>query len=103
MQRAILIREGHKGRGDDILPESEFTVPLEPEFYNFECFVPGKGDETVSKKGVVFDRDQFEKMKDEYYTIRGWDVSTGLQKRQRLEDIDLKDIAEVMDEKGFLG
>ena len=103
LQRAILIREGHKGREDDILPESEFTVPLEPEFYNFECFVPAKGDETVSKKGVVFDRNQFEKMKDEYYTIRGWDVSTGLQKKQRLEDIDLKNIAEEMDEKGLLG
>ena len=36
----------------------------------------------------------FEKMKDEYYRIRGWDVATGLQTRQKLEELDLKEIEE---------
>jgi len=48
------------------------------------------------------DRDAFEKMKDEYYEIRGWDVSTGLQTRAQLEKLDLEEISHTLEGEGLL-
>jgi hypothetical protein len=33
---------------------------------------------------------------DEYYEWRGWDKRTGLQKRSKLEELGLEDVAEVL-------
>lgn len=41
-------------------------------------------------RGSVLDLDP---MLDEYYDARGWDRKTGLQSRRKLEELDLKDIA----------
>jgi aldehyde:ferredoxin oxidoreductase len=51
---------------------------------------------------MVIDRNEFEKMKDEYYTIRGWDVSTGLQTQTKLEELGLGDIAETLQREELL-
>jgi len=102
MQRANLVRDGHKGRDYDVIDEYNFTVPLKGDFGNTNCIVPGKNGEVFSRKGLVVDRDEFEKMKDEYYEIRGWDVSTGLQKEGRLEELDLNDVADDLKTKGLL-
>ena len=102
LQRAILSREGHKGRQNDTLQESNYEIPLEPNPSNYGCMIPGKDEEIDSLEGAVVDREQFEKMKDEYYDIRGWDVATGLQKKKGLEDLELKDVAEIMDKEGLL-
>jgi aldehyde:ferredoxin oxidoreductase len=51
---------------------------------------------------MTVDRDEFEKMKGEYYGIRGWDVESGLQTRKSLEDLDLKDVADGLEEAGLL-
>ena len=48
------------------------------------------------------DRDEFERMKDEFYQIRGWDVATGLQTKAKLEELGLSDIADVMGREGLL-
>ena len=45
-------------------------------------------------EGEVLDRDKFEAMKDEYYTLRGWDKETGIPTREKLEELDLKDVAD---------
>jgi aldehyde:ferredoxin oxidoreductase len=50
----------------------------------------------------VVERDQFEKMMDEYYTLRGWNVTTGLQTRKTLERLALSDILPEMETKGLL-
>jgi aldehyde:ferredoxin oxidoreductase len=103
LQRAILIREGWRGREDDSLEEFNFTVPLKGDTAgNPDSIVPGPGGETFSRKGMVVDRVQFEGMKDEYYAIRGWDVRTGLQKRARLEELGLGDVACELEEQGLL-
>ncbi|MFH0729762.1 MAG: aldehyde ferredoxin oxidoreductase N-terminal domain-containing protein [Pseudomonadota bacterium] len=94
LQRAILIREGHRGREDDTLPEFHFTTPLETVRENPKCLGPGKNGETISRKGEVVDKQKFEAMKDEYYQLRGWDPKTGLQTRAGLEQLDLKDVAD---------
>ncbi|UCG83684.1 MAG: hypothetical protein JSW38_02405 [Dehalococcoidia bacterium] len=93
LQRAILVREGHKGIEHDRLEEFNFTVPLKGDFGNPDCMVPGKNGELFSRKGMVVERDKFERMKDEYYKLRGWDVATGLQTRKKLKELDLDEVA----------
>jgi aldehyde:ferredoxin oxidoreductase len=96
LQRAILVREGHRGRESDSLPDYDHTVPLplSPN-PNSECVVPGKDGGTVSRVGATLDREEFEKMKDEYYELRGWDIATGLQKKDTLKRLGLDDIIEI--------
>jgi aldehyde:ferredoxin oxidoreductase len=102
IQRAILVREGRKGREYDTIEEFNFTTPLRGDYGNTECLVPGKDGEPLSRKGMVVDRDEFERMKDEFYEIRGWDVATGFQTRAKLEELDLADVADVMEREGYL-
>ena len=97
LQRAILIREGHKGRESDSLPDYDHTVPLPLGLGpNPECMVPGKEGEIISRVGAVIDRREFENMKDEYYELRGWDAPTGLQKKDTLKRLDLEDIIKTL-------
>ena len=103
LQRAILTREGWRGREGDSLEEFNFTIPLRGDTAgNPDSIVPGNNGETFSRNGMVVDREQFEKMKDEYYEIRGWDVRTGLQKKAGLEELGLGEVASELDEQGLL-
>ncbi|MBW1743306.1 MAG: hypothetical protein JRJ47_07730 [Deltaproteobacteria bacterium] len=104
LQRAILIREGWQGRADDTLDENEFTCPATEieALGNPDALIPGEDGRTMSRKGFVVDRKQFERMKDEFYALRGWDIKTGLQKKITLEALDLPDVARTMEAGGFL-
>jgi aldehyde:ferredoxin oxidoreductase len=102
VQRAILAREGHSGREHDKISEYNFTKPLKFDLHNPELLSPGKGDEVVSKKGAVLDREKFEQLKDEYYALRGWDVDTGLQTRAGLEELGLGDMLEDLERRGLI-
>jgi hypothetical protein len=51
---------------------------------------------------MVVDRDEFEKMKDQYSALRGWDVATGLQTKANMDALDLGDVALALEEKGLL-
>ncbi|MBN2098600.1 MAG: hypothetical protein JW753_03280 [Dehalococcoidia bacterium] len=102
LQRAILVREGHRGRQFDTLPDHFFNLPVQYDQANADCVVPGKGGEVVSRKGAVVDRNEFERMKDEYYQLRGWDVATGLQTGRALDKAGLSDVARDLDKRGLL-
>jgi len=102
LQRAILAREGHRGRQDDALPEFNFTTPLKFDVLNPEMLVPGPGGNPVSRKGMTLDRTEFERMKGEYYQLRGWDVVTGRQTRRKLGELDLADVAADLESGGLL-
>jgi len=104
LYRAILLRDGRKGREDDFLPESQFIEREEPTYdvfgmFNPDLFLPGAGDEIISRKGKALEKDKFEKMKDEYYKLRGWDVSTGLFKKEKVKALSLSEIIEPLKEK----
>lgn len=103
LQRAILVREGHRGRESDVPPGRCFTDPLRFDQVNQECIVPGKDWQPISRRGATLDRESFERMKDEYYQIRGWDVRTGLQTRAALEGLGLRDAADDLEARGLLG
>jgi aldehyde:ferredoxin oxidoreductase len=94
LQRAVLIRQGWKGRTDDTLLPYFFDEPLRKVFYSEECLVPDKDGNFVTRKDVVVERDEFEKMKDEYYNLRGWDVKTGWQTKAELKRLGLDEISD---------
>jgi aldehyde:ferredoxin oxidoreductase len=102
LQRAIHVREGHRGREFDTLDESFHTRPLRTVGLNPDCKAPGKDGETISRKGEVVDRDKFEAMKGEYYELRGWDVATGLQTKSKLKELGLSDIVSDLERRNLI-
>jgi aldehyde:ferredoxin oxidoreductase len=102
LQRAILVREGHKGKEADRLPEFSYAIPLEHTMHNPECLLPGEGGKMITRKGATVDKDQFESMRDEYYRYRGWDVTTGLQTLSKLKQLQLPDVAEELARRGLV-
>jgi len=103
LQRAVLAREGHRGRENDTISDYDFTKPLKFDLHNPQLLSPGKGDKVVSREGAVLDREKFESLKDEYYSLRGWDVATGLQTRAKLEQLGLGDVADDLEQRGLIG
>ena len=56
-----------------------------------------------AQAGKKLDKALFEKMKDEYYSLRGWDLETGYQKESTLKALDMKDIAKDLKKMKKLG
>jgi len=82
IERMFCVREGIS-RQHDTLPERYKKEPL-PDG-------PGKG-ETIN----------IEKMLDEYYTERGWDLKTGIPTIKKLNEIGLNKISESFQTKGLI-
>jgi aldehyde:ferredoxin oxidoreductase len=76
VERAFEVREGLT-RKDDMLPKREFNKNIGGWF-----------------KEVYIDRNEFEKAKDEYYALRGWDIQTAAPTGGTLAALGLDDIAE---------
>jgi aldehyde:ferredoxin oxidoreductase len=102
LQRAALIRQGWGGRSGDILLKHQHEEPIQYLRYNRECKVAGQDAGITSRKGEVVVREEFEKMKDEYYALRGWDASSGLQTRAGLAGLQLEDAADDLEKRGLL-
>jgi aldehyde:ferredoxin oxidoreductase len=102
LQRAILLRQGWGGRKGDRLLDHLHEEPVPNVYFNPECMVPDRNGEAASRKGEVVKRDEFEKMKSEYYQLRGWDVETGLPTKNKLEELQLGDIAGDLQRRGLL-
>jgi aldehyde:ferredoxin oxidoreductase len=52
--------------------------------------------------GASIDHEMWERMLDEYYSLHSWDRETGLQTRQILEELDLKNVADRLETVGLL-
>jgi aldehyde:ferredoxin oxidoreductase len=102
LQRAVLLREGWGGRKGDTLLEHNHEEPLEEVYWSAECLVPGKNGRVDSRKGAVVAKEDFEKLKDDYYQLRGWDVASGLPARAKLEELGLHDLCEPLEQGGLL-
>ena len=83
LERAFNIREGLT-RKDDTLPKRflEETLPDGP----------GKGQKV-----------KLEPMLDEYYQLRGWEKDNGFPTRKKLDELDLKEVADELESMGKLG
>jgi aldehyde:ferredoxin oxidoreductase len=86
LERAIMAREGRRREDDTLTPEwfaqTKDNLPA-----------PGPDGNFVPTTRAI-DRDRFEKLKDAYYIERGWDLKTGVPTRAKLEELDLKDVAD---------
>ncbi len=102
LQRAILLREGHKALDDDKLPDNWHNTPYEGHIVDPDSHVPGKDGEIISRNGATVDWEDFEQMRADYYQLRRWDVATGLQTRKQLTEIGLEDIADDLEQRGLL-
>lgn len=85
VEKAINVRVG-MSRKDDYPPDRFFKEPVKSG--------PGKGE--------ILHKDKFEKMLDEYYELRGWDKETGLPTRRKLDEVDLKEVADELEKYGML-
>jgi aldehyde:ferredoxin oxidoreductase len=77
LAKAFNVREGFT-RADDTLPERLMTEPL-------------KGG---ASKGQLISREDLDKMLDEYYAERGWDLKTGNPTRAKLTELRLEYVAD---------
>lgn len=102
LQRAILVREGWEPGESDNPEAFNFDRPVESSPNNPEMIVPGPGNETRSIKGQVLDKAKYQQMRKEYYTLRGWDPETGLQKTETLERLDMEDIGRELKTQGLV-
>lgn len=102
LQRGILLREGRRPKQDDVVREFNFTHPVETVFMNPDVLVPGQGKEVVSRKGKTLDRKLFEKMRAEFYELRGWNAESGLQKPETLDRMGLSDLLPDLDRIGLV-
>jgi len=80
LERCFNVREGCT-RKDDVLPQRMMEEPI-PD---------------GPSKGMRNSPGELEKMLDEYYSLRGWDKETGKPKRNTLEKLGLKDVADELE------
>lgn len=103
LQRAIQLRQGWGGRQGDRLLDYLHDEPLPSVFFNPDCLVPGREGAIVSRMGAKIDRADFEKLKSEYYELRGWNRETGLPTGPKLRELGLGDVAGDLKTRGLLG
>lgn len=80
VERAFIVREGVR-RKDDYPPEREFTDPLPPGPW-------------PRMPGSVIDREKYDELLTEYYKAHGWDKKDGIPTREKLEELNLNDVAQ---------
>ncbi len=102
LQRAVLLRDGHRALDDDMLPEEWHTIPLEAHVADPDCLAPGADRQPESRKGFLVKKEDFISMRREYYQLRGWDTETGLQTTDAMKKFDLNDITVELDNRGLL-
>ena len=100
LARAIWLREGSIPSPRDRLPDFVHTVPLQGEMLNEACEVPGKDAAVFCRKGMVLGREDYERMLNEYYVLRGWDA-TGLPSAEVLGCLGLGDVARDLTARGL--
>jgi len=91
LQRTIHLQHGWNGRNDDIVMEYYFDEPLKKGevFFSPDGIMPGPNGELLSRLGLTLDRDEYNRMLDEYYQLRGWDKNTGLPTTEKLVELGL--------------
>jgi aldehyde:ferredoxin oxidoreductase len=79
LAKAFNVREGFT-RADDVFPERLMTEPLKQG----------------ASKGQMISKADLDKMLDEYYRERGWDVETGMPTRAKLVELRLGYVADAL-------
>jgi len=98
LRRAVMVKRENRTRNEDTIDDIHFeqqtniatTLPLDFKF--------GFG----IRRGGPLDRARFERLKDGYYKLVGWDVNTGWLTRTKLEELGMKDVADGLARAGKL-
>jgi len=77
LAKAFNVREGFT-RAEDTFPERLMTEPLQ----------------SGASKGQLISKEDLKTMLDEYYTVRGWNLETGIPTREKLIELGLGDVAD---------
>ena len=80
LQKCFNMREGATRKDD------RFPKPLLP----------------LTLGGIVVDETSTDRLMDEYYDERGWDVEKGIPTKKKLMELGLEDVAEELGERGLL-
>jgi len=91
LERAIMAREGRRKK-DDAVADYYFKVP-EEEVAVWEL--------KRTPSPVVL-RGEFEKMRNEYYQLRGAVLETGVPSKKKLQELDLDDVAMELEKLGII-
>jgi len=89
LERALQVRNWGRSRDVD-----EQVIPYFEQIENW-------ANPFVGEK-VGLDRDQFSRLLDEYYTLRGWDLKSGRPTRAKLEELELPDVADDLAGRGLI-
>ena len=85
--------------------EKAFNV-LHAGFDRKDDYPPGRFMEEPVKsgpaQGEVLLKDKWDAMLDEYYQLHGWDKETGWQTKRQLEGLDLKEVADDLEQAGII-
>jgi len=90
--KAINVREGFS-RKDDRFPQRWLEPMLDSD---------GEPIPVTTCEGREVSVETFNKMLDEYYEERGWDINTGIPTKDKLTELGMGDIASDLEAKGFL-
>jgi aldehyde:ferredoxin oxidoreductase len=92
LYKALNARLGFS-RKDDVFPERWFD-PLETS---------DRGTMVLCDYfGTPLTREDCEKLLDDYYDERGWDIKTGIPTYKTLVELDLEDVAKDLKKRGFI-
>ncbi|MEE9192152.1 MAG: aldehyde ferredoxin oxidoreductase family protein [Candidatus Aerophobetes bacterium] len=80
VERAFIVREGAR-RKDDYPPDREFEDPLP----------------SGPMRGSVLDRRKYDALLTRYYIAHGWDKKDGIPTREKLEELELRDVAKALE------
>jgi aldehyde:ferredoxin oxidoreductase len=97
LERAFCAREGMT-REMDALPLRYMDHEIDYTDISFEDLK----DVHYEQRKAVLESSKFEQMKDKYYTLRGWDVATGIPTGETLEKSGLKDVARDLKNRNIL-
>ena len=97
LERAYCTREGMT-REMDSLPKRYMDREITYTNVNFEDLNNVHYEQCSS----VLETSKFERMKDKYYALRGWDIATGIPTRETLEQTGLGDVAQDLEQRGKL-
>ncbi|MFQ5710581.1 MAG: aldehyde ferredoxin oxidoreductase C-terminal domain-containing protein, partial [Candidatus Geothermarchaeales archaeon] len=82
--RAINVAHGIS-RKDDYPPGRNFIDPVK----------------SGPRKGALLTREEYEKLLDTYYELRGWDKTTGIPTAKKLEELGIGDVVKGLKKLGF--
>jgi len=107
LDRAIWILQGRHRDNEIFAPYMHTDIGRISGIYMFPVYLDGKWqwwfNADFKENKPVFTAAGAEEFKTHFYDLEGWDTSSGWPKRKTLEDLGMKNVADLLAAKGKLG